>query len=175
MQLPPVIIKRILYATDLSETARLAFAYAASLADKYNASITIVHVIEEIPDLDASVAGYVGVDVWESIKQSHIDEAKASLMGKKRDKVELHEALDRFSTQVQTEGEADFVTDETLVVRGKPVHEVILHQAEKSDCDLIVMGSHGHSLLSAALMGDTAAKVMRHSKKPVLIVRLPKQ
>ncbi|MBC2744902.1 MAG: universal stress protein [Desulfosarcina sp.] len=40
-------IKRILYATDLSENSAYAFGYAISLAKKYDAEITILHVIDE--------------------------------------------------------------------------------------------------------------------------------
>ena len=49
MKLPDVQIKKILYATDLSESAVHAFAYAASLADKYGAGITILHVFARAP------------------------------------------------------------------------------------------------------------------------------
>jgi hypothetical protein len=45
MKLPKVDIKKILYATDLSEGAKYAFAYAVSLANTYHASITILHVL----------------------------------------------------------------------------------------------------------------------------------
>ena len=45
MQIPP--IKKILYATDLSENARYAFGYAVSLANQYDAKITILHVLED--------------------------------------------------------------------------------------------------------------------------------
>ncbi|MGD8676287.1 MAG: universal stress protein [Desulfobacterales bacterium] len=41
-------INKILYATDLSENARFAFGFAASLAKRYNAQITILHVLEEL-------------------------------------------------------------------------------------------------------------------------------
>jgi nucleotide-binding universal stress UspA family protein len=39
-------IKNILYATDLSENARYAYNYAASMGQQYGARITILHVIE---------------------------------------------------------------------------------------------------------------------------------
>ena len=51
MILPKVDVKKILYATDLSENARYAFAYAVSLADLYNAAITIIHLLPEVPVL----------------------------------------------------------------------------------------------------------------------------
>jgi len=41
MILPKVDINRLLYATDLSENARYAFAYAVSLANLYGASIPV--------------------------------------------------------------------------------------------------------------------------------------
>jgi nucleotide-binding universal stress UspA family protein len=49
MKLPNIQIKKILYATDLSETAVHAFSYAVSLANMYGAGITILHVLAEFP------------------------------------------------------------------------------------------------------------------------------
>jgi nucleotide-binding universal stress UspA family protein len=49
MKLPNTQIKKILYATDLSETAVHAFSYAVSLANMYGAGITILHVLAEFP------------------------------------------------------------------------------------------------------------------------------
>ena len=42
MILPKVEIKKILFATDLSENAKHAFSYAADLAQRYDAMITEV-------------------------------------------------------------------------------------------------------------------------------------
>ena len=41
-------IKKILYTTDLSQNARHAFSYAASIANRYGAGVTILHVLEDI-------------------------------------------------------------------------------------------------------------------------------
>jgi len=41
-------INKILYATDLSSTAKVAMSWAMSLAEKYDAAITVVHIM---PDL----------------------------------------------------------------------------------------------------------------------------
>jgi nucleotide-binding universal stress UspA family protein len=48
-------IKKILYPTDLSENARYAFGYAVSLANRYNAEITVLHVVEEISSFARSM------------------------------------------------------------------------------------------------------------------------
>ena len=42
-------IKRILFATDLSENANRAYGYAASMAEAHGASVTILHVLEKMP------------------------------------------------------------------------------------------------------------------------------
>jgi len=74
MELPKVNINKVLYATDLSENARVAFAYAVSLADLYGAGLLILHVLPENPQMDDQVKLYVGAAQWEEIKKSHKDD-----------------------------------------------------------------------------------------------------
>ena len=176
MNLPKVEVKNILYATDLSENARYAFAYAVSLADLYNASITFIHVMSEIPDLlDKSVIGYISEERWEKIKSQNVAEAREAIIGKKRDHQAIKEALHQFSEDLKQSQEGEgFVTDDIIVVRGNPVEEILKYSEEKN-CDLIVMGTHGHGTLVDAMMGSTARRVLRRSRKPVLVVRLPKE
>jgi len=176
MEIPKVEIKKILYATDLSENARYAFAYAVSLADLYNAAITMIHVLPEIPAiLDKNVLGYISADRWEEIKSQHFEEAREALIGKRQDHLAIRDALHQFSENVKESHEGEgFVTDDIVVVRGNPVEQV-LAQAEEKNCDLIVMGTHGHGTLAGAMMGSTARRVLRRSAKPVLVVRLPKE
>ncbi len=174
MTLPKVEVKKILYATDLSENARYAFAYAVSLADLYHAAITMIHVLPEVPSLlDKNVSGYISAERWEDIKSQHFDEAKEALIGKRRDHLAIKDALHQFSEDVKEghEGES-FVTDDIVVARGNPVEE-ILKNAEEKNCDLIVMGTHGQGTLADVMMGSTARRVLRRSPKPVLVVRLP--
>lgn len=44
-----VHLHKILLATDFSDTGQRAFAYALSLAMEYNAELTLLHVLEEVP------------------------------------------------------------------------------------------------------------------------------
>jgi len=174
MDLPKVDVKKILYATDLSENARFAFAYAVSLADLYNAAITFIHVLPEVPDIiDKSVIGYISEARWEEIKSQNVEEAREAIIGKRRDHLAIRDALHQFSEDVRESRAGEgFVTDDIIVVRGNPVEE-ILKYSEERNCDLIVMGTHGHGTLADAMMGSTARRVLRRSQKPVLVVRLP--
>jgi nucleotide-binding universal stress UspA family protein len=175
MKIPQISIRRILYATDLSENALCAFAYAVSLANRYGAEILLMHVLTEVPSLDSKVIGYIGSERWEEIKQRHMEDARQSLTGKMRSNPAIEEALDRFSKDA-TKGleEKAKMTDEVLVLRGNPVDQIV-EQAEARSCDLIVMGSHGHGNLTDAMLGSTARRVLRKSRKPVLVIRLPEK
>ena len=176
MDLPKVDVKKILYATDLSENARYAFAYAVSLADLYNAAITFIHVLPEVRSrLDKSIIGYISEERWEAIKSQNVEEAKEAIIGKRRDHLAIRDALHQFSEDAKEgrEGEG-FVTDDIIVVRGNPVEEILKYSEEKN-CDLIVMGTHGQGTLADAMMGSTARRVLRRSPKPVLVVRLPEE
>ena len=173
MTLPKVKVKKILYATDLSENARFAFAYAVSLADLYGAKITLLHVLPEVSELmDKHVIGYIDPDRWEEIKAQHFDEAREALIGKRKDHLAVKDVLQQFSEDA-TQGEG-VGTDQIIVERGNPVEEIINH-SKKLNCDLIVMGTHGHGTLEDVMIGSTARRVVRRSKIPVLVVRLPEE
>src|SRR5262245_59182537 len=60
---------------------------------------------------------------------------------------------------------------DSLVVMGANPYEQIVENAQARGCDLIVMASHGRSGLDALLTGSETAKVLTHSKIPVLVVR----
>ena len=173
MDLPKVDVRKILYATDLSENARFAYAYAASLADLYGAQITLMHVLPELSELmDKHIVGYIDADRWEKIKAQHFDEAREALIGKRKDHLAVHDVLQQFSANA-TEGEGSG-SDQVIVERGNPVEKIIEH-SEKEKFDLIVMGTHGHGTLEDAMIGSTARRVIRRSEIPVLVVRLPKE
>ena len=170
--LPEVKVKKILYATDLSENAKYAFSYAVSLANLYKAGITILHVISENPGMEKMLMGYVDSEKWQEMKEEHVSEARQALIGKKREHVDIREVLSRFSLDVQNQMENNFITDEIIVEKGNPV-EKIVDTARNRNCDIIVIGSHGHGGLKDAMMGSTAQRVARRSSTPILIVRLP--
>ena len=172
MSLPPINIKNILYTTDLSENARLAFAYAVSLASLYNARITILHTMTEASNL---AVGYIGKDEWQEIKTKYLDNAKAILIGKQDEALAIKEALTQFVDKTRhEEGFAPFEADEVLVERGNPV-EAILRVSEATGCDLIVMGCRGTGTFVDAMLGTTASRVLRRSRIPVLTIRLPNE
>ena len=157
-------IKKILYATDLSENARFAFGYAMSLANLYGAGITILHVLESSPSSESLVTNVIGKEKWNELRKDNEQEIINTI--KKR--------LENFCEEVTREVPAcPFITDEIIVRVGLPA-DVILDLVESRDYDLLVMGAHGHGLIGSALMGSISRRVVRRSEKPVLVIRLPK-
>jgi nucleotide-binding universal stress UspA family protein len=172
MKLSNIQIQKILYATDLSESAVHAFSYAVSLANMYGAGITILHVLAEFPG-EEFVTNMINTDTWQEIKSRHYSEARDQLIGKRRDHVALKEVLEAFSEEAQADAaDPTFVTDEVLIRPGAPA-EVIVETAQKLNCDLIVMGTHGHGVFTDVFVGSTAKRVIKNSPIPVLVIRLP--
>lgn len=69
-------------------------------------------------------------------------------------------------------GEAGVAVDRVLRdVKGTPVADVILEEAKRRRCELIVMGTHGRRGLARVALGSDAELVLRHADVPVLLVR----
>ncbi len=158
-------IKKILYSTDLSKNARYAFGYAAEIANKHNAKITILHVLEEIShSASVRMASMLGEERWQDLQDQNVQEVLDT----------IKERLDKFCGDMKKELiDCQFMVEDIVVKQGNPVGE-ILKQADLTDCDLIVMGTHGQGALANAMLGSTARRVVRRSLKPVLTIRLPK-
>lgn len=159
-------IKRILYATDLSKNARFAFSYAVSLANRYGAGITLLHVLEDVsPYADSLVINILGKERWEELRKSNEEEVLGT----------IRQRLEQFCDEVSRDlPECPFITDQVLVKIGNPVDE-ILKLANMDDYDIVVMGAHGHGFIGDAMMGSISRRVLRRCKKPVLVVRLPRE
>jgi nucleotide-binding universal stress UspA family protein len=118
MKLTNIQIKKILYATDLSETAVHAFSYAVSLANMYGAGITILHVLAEFPG-EQFILNMINTETWKEIKARHYSEARDELIGKKKDRIALKEVLQAFSEEANgNEEDQIFVTDEAAPPNG---------------------------------------------------------
>ena len=167
-------IKKILFTTNLSPNARKAFDYAVSLADRYDAVITVLHVMEEVShSSDLHIKSFLGEEKWQVLQGNHEQEAKKNLIGKRRGGAMIKTALGEFCAAGQKEHDGcEFMTDETIVTRGNIVDEILAVSGDKG-CDIIVMGYHDRGKLGEAVLGSTTRRVLRRSNIPVMLVRLP--
>ena len=156
-------IKKILYATDLSKNSAYAFTYATDMAEKYNALIHIVHVLAKIPS-DARLL----------VEMYMAEEQRERLTNRQSDiKEKIRDRLNIFCDNVRKEDpQCVFRVAGIDIVEGHPA-PAILDMAKNTQCDAIVMGTHGQGLISYALLGSVAEKVLRRSKIPVFVIPIP--
>jgi nucleotide-binding universal stress UspA family protein len=72
---------------------------------------------------------------------------------------------------VEDAAKAAGVSCETVLVISDRPYEAIVDTAEARGCDLIVIGSHGRSGLTGALLGSQVQRVLAQATVPVLVVR----
>ncbi len=83
---------------------------------------------------------------------------------------EYLEQLEKALDQLQVDDPK--VRVERRVAEGNPVAE-ILRVAEETNCDLILMASHGRTGAKRVLMGSIAELVVRRARCPVLVIKSP--
>ncbi|HEY5673107.1 MAG TPA: universal stress protein [Malonomonas sp.] len=156
-------IKKILYATDFSSGSSHVFRYALSLASRYQAQVSILHVVEPLsPFAQSLVELHISHQASET---QHADNRKQLLNN-------LKERLHTFCENEACVAEENLVAD-IQVLEGLPA-PTIIKQATACQADLIVMGTHQHSAVGEALLGTTAHKVLHSCALPTLLVRIPK-
>ena len=141
-------IQKILVPTDFSAYGDEAFRVAHTLARALGADVIVVHVAQAPAVVTAE--GPSPVDVR--------DEKGKNLWGGLL-------ALQAQDPQVRVEHE--------VIVADRPTVAHILDLQEKRGCDLIVMGTHGHSWVKQRLAGSLTEEVIRHARCPVLVVKAP--
>lgn len=157
-------IQRILYATDLSENSAFAFRYAVEVAEKHDAEMVILHVLEELPpNTKALLSLYVSEE-----------NLKKALDQKSRIKEDIKQRLHSFcEREVKGDPTCTARVSEIVVGEGYPADE-ILKNAEELNCDVIIMGTHGKGIIGHTFLGSVAQRVLRRVQKPVFVVPIPK-
>jgi len=148
-------IKKILYATDLSKNSAYAFYYALDMAEKNNAKIVLLNVVEPIPTFGVGFKDYI-----EMIEHE-----------RKKEAIQEIERRQKRITQFMTSHIRQSVS-KIIVRMGYPMAE-ILKVADEERCDVIILGSHGKGVLTQTLLGSVSNAVLNRSRKPVFIIPLP--
>ena len=133
------------------------------MANKYNASIIILHAVEPFRHMyDDS-----GVGIEERVKESKKQEQEMNIEEIKK---RLQEVCKTTETQLGTACVA--LVSKILVPLGHPVEE-ILKTADDEGCDAIILGTHGKGFLKQTFLGSVAGSVLERSRKPVFVIPLP--
>lgn len=148
------MFKHILLPTDGSKLSDRAVKRGLAFAKSIKAKVTAIHVVPEFQMV--ADEGFVA-PMSAQFKQRFEEEAR----------VRAKKVLDKAEKMAQTTG----VAYSGVIVNSDFPYQQIIHTAQKRKCDLIMMASHGRHGLSGLLLGSETAKVLTHSKIPVLVVR----
>jgi nucleotide-binding universal stress UspA family protein len=135
--------------TDFSESSEEAVCYAGALAEKYEAKVILLHVLES--------------DTLNAIRSF---EAGGDLIKKLRAERESH--LKRLAQLDALSG----IEVESRLLEGVPAYEIV-EAAGDLRADLIIVGTHGRSGPERVFFGSVAERVVRIASMPVLTVRRP--
>ncbi len=148
------MISKILVPSDGSKTAQKAARYAVDLAKQLKASIVVLSVIDQ--------RSLVAKTVPASKTARHTIEPVEDY---------LREAADGYTAEIKKLCDKSGVSAKISIRMGHPVEE-ILKEAKRAKANLIVMGSHGRSALSATVLGSVSYGVIhKDTSIPILLVR----
>ncbi len=139
-------LRTIVAATDFSENAEIAFAWAEQLARQHRATLVLVH---------ASGFEPVAAPEYVPLPEQHYDRVRASAKMQ----------LEREAEKAQKGG----VTVDCELGYGL-ASEVVIAAAQRYDADVIVAGTRGHTGWKRLFLGSTAARLVQQAHCPVLTV-----
>lgn len=137
--------EKILVAVDGSATSADAFNEAMSVAERNNARLFILTVV----DFKFSIGDPAFIN--DALK-FHLNNAE----------IELEQLIAN-----STVGQIDY---ETKIDSGSPKRKIIEYALEKQ-ADLIMLGATGRGAVEQAILGSTASYVVNHAKCNVMVVK----
>jgi nucleotide-binding universal stress UspA family protein len=146
----PGLVRRILCAADLSDSSPATIAFALALAEKHQAEITLLHVVDSLPDPTEHV--YMAVP--------EIGPLRRDL--EQRARVQLHDAVPEDARG------GGAITERVTIGRA---YKEILRIAAEQNADMIVMGTRGHGPIGRMIFGSTSHHVVRAASCPGVTIR----
>ncbi|WP_394842331.1 universal stress protein [Pendulispora brunnea] len=141
-------VRHILLATDFSPASERALASAIELAERFDAKLTLVHVLEPAPYPHAiGLPMPLPVEAFNGRRQGAIHHLESTVQEVRKRVPNAHALF------------CDGTAWRTIVAAAKEVH-----------ADIIVVGSHGRRGIPHRLLGSVAERVVRLSPVPVLTV-----
>ena len=146
-----IALKHILVATDFGEPAMAALRYGRELARRFQASLHVLHVVD---DLAAHPVPGPGMPVDLGELQTTLEQ----------------DALANLQAQVSEPDRAALQAHLDIAISAWP-GQAILAYARDFKIDLIIVGTHGRKGLTTLFLGSVAQQVARGATCPVLTVR----
>lgn len=149
------MFKKLLVPLDRSELAEEALPYAVSLAEKYEAELLLLVILQNVPAY--IVGSEMGMYTYSLIESDMRREAESA-----------QEYLDELAEKY---GQPK-IKIRTLVLKEHSVAAGIVDTAKAEEVDVIIKTTHGRSGPSRWVFGNVATKVLQQAPCPVFLVRV---
>jgi nucleotide-binding universal stress UspA family protein len=147
---------RILYLTDFSDVSKKALEYVKKLKEAGTREVVIVHIIDE-----REIVRFPLKIAW---ARERLNEVEADLQE------QVEKAAKKELQAIESELKEDGFNVKVIMGKESPFRE-ILRVEDEEDVSAIVIGSHGSSNIKEMLLGSVSEHIIRHCKKPVLVVK----
>ena len=145
------IFKHILLPTDGSDLSNTAIRKGILFAKEINAKVTGLYVV--LPPQTSIVSS----NRVRSTQEEYYEESRLQ--------------AEDYLAVIERSAQDAAVTCDITTVSASHAYEAIIQTAEQLGCDLILMASHGRKGMQGLLIGSETAKVLTHTKLPVLVLR----
>lgn len=142
-------INHIIVPVDLEEHTEKLIEYAAYIAKKLDAKLTIAHVVEPFPAIGDMELGMATIEEYTQNRIRHAEDF-------------LHKLAEPYPEC------------EKKILKGEIVDEIVEYAKEK-ETEIIVIGTHGNKGIEKLLLGSVAERVVKSAHCPTLVMNPFKQ
>jgi len=143
-----VKIDKILFPSEMRDYSLKILPYVLSMSEKYDSTIYLLHVIEDISMWGGFYIPHISLDLYQK---------------------EAMEAAENFMDKVCEQQMKGCPKFNRIILSGDAAAE-ILKTIDSEAIDLVVMGTHGYKGLERAIFGSVARRVVKNSPVPVLTI-----
>lgn len=148
-------MKKVLIGLDYNPNSEIVAEQGYALAKKLGAEVCLMHVLADVSYYGVNYPTFMG---YEGYNEMQVDLNVIS---------ELREVARKFIETAAKHLDDPSVT--THLADG-PTSTAILEYAKEWNADLIVLGTHSHSVLEKVLMGTTASRILERTHIPVYMI-----
>jgi len=148
-------MKKVLIGLDYNPNSERVVLKAYELAKKLEAEICLIHVMADVGYYGMNYPSFMG---YEGYNEMAVD---LNVMSELREV-----ARDYLETAAKHLNDKNVSTH---MAEG-PTASAILNYADEWNADMIVLGTHSHSVLEKVLMGTTASHILENTKIPVYLI-----
>lgn len=152
-------MKKVLICIDYNPTSELVADAGYELATSLNAEVCLLHVIADVQYYGVQYPTFMGYEGFDTEVDLNIGKEMIRVASNFLDTVKTHLNDPKIETKVLEGSTAD----------------IILEYSNQWKANVIVLGTHSHSILEKIFIGDVASKILKNTKVPVYMVPTKKQ